>query len=46
MPSALELDPEVLERHFANGGVGPTPSPEDRARYAFVMAKLYAKTGA
>jgi tetratricopeptide (TPR) repeat protein len=43
---ALELDPEVLERHSRTGVSAQLPSPEDRARYAFVMAKLYAKTGA
>jgi len=43
---ALELDPDVLERHSRTGVSAQLPSPEDRARYAFVMAKLYAKTGA
>jgi tetratricopeptide (TPR) repeat protein len=42
---ALELDPDVLERHSRTGVSAQLPSPQDRARYAFVMAKLYAKTG-
>jgi len=43
---ALELDPDVLERHSRSGISAQLPSPEDLARHAFVLAKLYAKTGA
>ncbi len=43
---ALEIDPDVLERHSRTGVSAQLPSPQDRARYAFVMAKLYAKSGA
>src|SRR5215831_12529279 len=42
---ALELDPDVLERHSRTGVSAQLPTPEDRAKYAFVMAKLYAKSG-
>ena len=44
--TALELDPDILERHSRNGISAQLPSPADLARYAFVLAKLYAKTGA
>jgi len=43
---ALELDPEVLERHARSGIPNQLPHSVDLARYAYVMAKLYAKTGA
>lgn len=41
---ALELDPEVLLRS-ATGGVSAQIRPEDRANYAFLLAKLYAQRG-
>ena len=43
---ALALDPDVLERHSRTGISAQLPSPEDLARYSFVLAKLYAKAGA
>ena len=43
---ALELDPDVLERHARSGIAAQLPQSVDLARYAFVMAKLYARTGA
>jgi len=43
---ALELDPDVLERHARSGITAQLPQSVDVARYAFVMAKLYAKSGA
>jgi tetratricopeptide (TPR) repeat protein len=42
---ALELDPDVLER-TTRTGISLLASPEDRAHYNYVMAKLYAKMGA
>lgn len=42
---ALELDPDVLERTSRAGVSARLPSPEDRAHYAYVMAKLYARMG-
>jgi len=42
---ALELDPDVFERSSRTGVEAQLPSPEDRARYDFTVAKLYAKMG-
>jgi tetratricopeptide (TPR) repeat protein len=42
---ALELDPDVFERISRAGVQAQLPSPEDRARYDYVLAKLYAKNG-
>ncbi len=41
---ALELDPEVLLRITERGGVAAKiASPEERAQYMYLLAKLYAK---
>ncbi len=42
---ALELDPEVFARTSRVGVQAQLPSPEDRARYDYTVAKLYAKMG-
>ncbi len=43
---ALELDPEVLLRITERGGVAAKiASPEERAQYMYLLAKLYAKRG-
>jgi tetratricopeptide (TPR) repeat protein len=42
---ALELDPDVFERTSRAGVQAQLPSPEDRARYDYTVAKLYAKMG-
>ena len=42
---ALELDPDVFERMSRAGVQAQLPSPEDRAHYDYVLAKLYAKMG-
>ncbi|MBZ5718825.1 MAG: tetratricopeptide repeat protein [Acidobacteriia bacterium] len=42
---ALQLDPDVLERTSRTGVTAQLPSPEDRAHYDYVMAKLWAKIG-
>jgi len=43
---ALELDPDIFERSERGGGVqARLPSPEDRAHYDYVLAKLYARNG-
>ena len=42
---ALELDPEVFEHTSRAGVQAQLPSPEDRARYDYTVAKLYAKMG-
>ena len=42
---ALEIDPDVFERSSRGGVQAQLPKPEDRARYDFTVAKLYAKMG-
>jgi tetratricopeptide (TPR) repeat protein len=42
---ALEMDPDVFSRSSRAGVQAQLPSPEDRARYNYTVAKLYAKMG-
>ena len=42
----MELDPDIFERTSRAGVLAQLPSPEDRAHYDYVLAKLYARTGA
>ena len=42
---ALELDPEVLRRTTHGGVSARNSSPEDRAKYSYVLAKLFARRG-
>jgi tetratricopeptide (TPR) repeat protein len=42
---ALELDPDVFARSSRGGVQAQLPSPEDRARYDYTVAKLFAKMG-
>jgi hypothetical protein len=42
---AFQLDPDVFERTSHAGVSAQLPSPEDRAHYDYVMARLYAKAG-
>jgi tetratricopeptide (TPR) repeat protein len=42
---AVQLDPDIFERSSHSGVQARLASPEDRARYDYVLAKLYAKTG-
>jgi tetratricopeptide (TPR) repeat protein len=42
---ALELDPEVFARTSRTGVQAQLPSPEDRARYNYTIAKLFARRG-
>ncbi|MGE0404867.1 MAG: tetratricopeptide repeat protein, partial [Candidatus Korobacteraceae bacterium] len=43
---ALEIDPGILDRRSNSGGYSAQlPSPEDRATYSFVLAKLFSKNG-
>jgi tetratricopeptide (TPR) repeat protein len=42
---ALELDAEVFTRTSRAGVQAQLPSPQDRARYDYTVAKLYAKMG-
>jgi tetratricopeptide (TPR) repeat protein len=43
--TALKLDPDIFERTSRSGVQGMVASPEERARYEYVIAKLYAKLG-
>ncbi len=43
--AAVRLDPEVFERSSATGLSGRVSTPDDRAKYAIMLAKLYAKMG-
>jgi tetratricopeptide (TPR) repeat protein len=42
---AMELDPDVFMRSSRSGITAQLPSPEDRARYDYTVARLYAKMG-
>ena len=42
---ALALDPDIFERTSRSGVTAQLASPEDRAHYDYVLAKLYAKSG-
>jgi len=42
---ALELDPDILLRSSSGGVAARILSPEDRAYYSYVLAKIYAKRG-
>jgi tetratricopeptide (TPR) repeat protein len=42
---AMQLDPEVFERRSQTGVAAQMSSPEDRAHYSFVLARMYAKAG-
>jgi len=43
--TALSLDPEIFERHSSSGITAHMSSPEDRARYSYVIAKMFATRG-
>ena len=42
---AIELDPEVFLKSSQTGSIARIASAEDRAKYEFVLAKLYAQRG-
>lgn len=42
---AVELDPEALKQDSRVGVTAQIASPEERARYAYMLAKIYAKRG-
>jgi len=42
---AFEIDPSFFERASQNGITARTSSPQDRARFAFTMARLFAAVG-
>ncbi len=42
---AIQLDPDVFERRSQTGVAAQLSSPEDRAYFSFVLARMYAKSG-
>jgi tetratricopeptide (TPR) repeat protein len=42
---ALQLDPDIFERTSHTGVAAQMSSPEDRAHYDYVVAKMYARLG-
>jgi tetratricopeptide (TPR) repeat protein len=40
---AMQLDPDIFERSSHSGVAARLPSPDDRARYDFSIARLYAQ---
>jgi tetratricopeptide (TPR) repeat protein len=42
---ALELDPDALKQESKIGVTAQIASPEERARYSYMLAKIYAKRG-
>jgi tetratricopeptide (TPR) repeat protein len=42
---ALQLDPDIFERTSRTGVAAHLASPEDRAHFAYVLAKMYAQAG-
>jgi tetratricopeptide (TPR) repeat protein len=42
---ALQLDPDIFERTSRTGVAAQLPSPAERARFEYLIAKLYAKQG-
>jgi len=44
---AMELDPDIFERNMKGGGgvQARLASPDDQARYDYVLARLFAKNG-
>jgi tetratricopeptide (TPR) repeat protein len=42
---ALQLDPDIFERTSRTGVTAQLSSPEERARFDYLVAKLYAKQG-
>lgn len=42
---AIQLDPDIFERMSGAGIAAHLQSPEDHARFSFVLAKMYARLG-
>jgi tetratricopeptide (TPR) repeat protein len=42
---ALQIDPDIFERLSKGGVAAHLQSPEDRAHFSFVIAKMYAQVG-
>jgi len=45
MQNALRMDPDVFEHHGSAGQILEETSIEERAKYHFYQAKVYAKSG-
>jgi tetratricopeptide (TPR) repeat protein len=43
--TAYELDPEIFQRVSKTGVMAQSSSPEDRAAFSFMVAKMYAQAG-
>ncbi len=43
--NAYQLDPEIFQRVSKMGVMAQTSSPEDRAAFSFMVAKMYAQAG-
>jgi len=46
MQNALRMDPDVFEHHGSAGQILEETSIEERAKYHFYQAKVYAKSDA
>jgi len=42
---AVQIEPDIFDRSSHAGVQAKLPSPEDRAHYDYVLAKMYAKAG-
>ncbi|HMK31310.1 MAG TPA: tetratricopeptide repeat protein [Terriglobales bacterium] len=42
---AMQIDPEIFERKSGSGIQAHMSSPEDRAHYSYVIARMYAQRG-
>jgi tetratricopeptide (TPR) repeat protein len=42
---AVQIDPEIFDRSSHSGVQAKLPSPEDRAHYDYVLAKMFARNG-
>ena len=43
--TAYQLDPDIFQRVSKTGVMAQTASPEDRAAFSFMVAKMYAQAG-
>ena len=43
--TAYQIDPEIFQRVSKTGVMAQTASPEDRAAFSFMVAKMYAQAG-
>jgi len=43
--TAYQIDPEIFQRVSKTGVMAQTTSPEDRAAFSFMVAKMYAQAG-